>query len=270
MRITTLEYHDVVDGGAWDKTGFPGAAADSYKLSVTAFERHMDAVNAAGAHCEADVVTLLGEQGPVQPKPVLLTFDDGGVSAITTIAPVLESRGWRGHFFVATDYIGSSGFLARTQLRELRQRGHIVGTHSCSHPLRMSRLSDAELSREWNESIARLADILGEPIVVGSVPGGALSDSVVSAAAKAGIRALFTSEPVVRTKCIGECTVVGRFTIRDNTTSEIVGRIAAGNPLPRMRQWARWNALKVAKATGGPSYLVLRGWMMARRHRVAE
>ena len=270
MRITTLEYHDVVNGEAWDNTGFPGAAANSYKLSVTAFERHMNAVGAARAHGETDVLTLLGEQRPVPPKPVLLTFDDGGVSAITTIAPLLERRGWRGHFFIATDYIGSPGFLARAQLRELRQRGHIVGTHSCSHPLRMSRLSDADLSREWNESVARLSDILGEPILVGSVPGGALSESVVSAAAKAGLRALFTSEPVVRTKRIAECTVVGRFTIRDNTTAETVGTIAAGNPLPRMRQWARWNALKVAKATGGPSYLVLRAWFMARRHRVAE
>lgn len=270
MRITALEYHDVVDGDAWDQTGFPGAAANSYKLPVTAFERHMDAVGAAMGQCETDVLSLLAERALVPPRPVLLTFDDGGVSAITAIAARLERRGWRGHFFIATDCIGSPGFLTRAQLRELRRRGHIVGSHSCSHPLRMSQLSDAQLSREWTESVARLSDILGESILVGSVPGGALSDSVVSAAAKAGLRALFTSEPVVRTKRIGECVVVGRFTIRDNTTAEIVGRIAAGNPLPRMRQWARWNALKVAKATAGPSYLVLRGWLMARRHRVAE
>jgi len=32
----------------------------------------------------------------------LLTFDDGGESAATCIADLLEKHGWRGHFFVTT------------------------------------------------------------------------------------------------------------------------------------------------------------------------
>jgi peptidoglycan/xylan/chitin deacetylase (PgdA/CDA1 family) len=65
----------------------------------------------------------------LDPMPYLLfTFDDGGVSFLDLIAPALERHGWRGLFFIATNWIGSPGFLKASQIAELRQRGHHIGT----------------------------------------------------------------------------------------------------------------------------------------------
>jgi peptidoglycan/xylan/chitin deacetylase (PgdA/CDA1 family) len=261
MRVITLEYHDVVSTGAWDQSGFPGAAANSYKLSAAAFEQHLNAISRLPLIAGRSIADVLTDPTFQSRDEILFTFDDGGACALTEIAPRLERRGWCGHFFVTTDQIGTPGFLTAHQLRELRARGHIVGTHSRSHPLRMSELTDDELEQEWRGSLETLSQILGEPVTIGSLPGGALSRTVAAAAERAGLRALFTSEPVVRTSAIGSCILIGRFTVRKNTSAALAAAVARGAPLPWMRQWAWWNMLKVAKAAGGPSYLMLRRWL---------
>ena len=257
MRVVALEYHDIIECQAWDSSGFLGASARSYKLSSSAFESHLDTIVRATRHPTG---VLVGDS--VAPDSLLFTFDDGGKSALTAIAPQLERYGWWGHFFIATDYIGRSGFLTATNLRELRDRGHCIGTHSCSHPLRMSELSEAKLSHDWRASLDRLSDILGERVTVGSIPGGALSSRVARSAEGAGLRFLFTSEPVPRLWNHGHCSLIGRYTMRDDTQPEIAYAVTVGSRWPWMRQWVRWNALKVAKAASGPAYLTLRRWIL--------
>src|SRR5207247_10334893 len=144
-----------------------GADSAIYKLSRETFQNHLNAVAKAN------------------PGP-LLTFDDGGVSAYSHIADELEERGWRGYFFIATNWIGKPGFLTSSQIREIRARGHIIGSHSCSHPARMSHHTLGDIIHEWSRSSAVLADILGQQILTASVPGGYYSEKVARAAAIAG------------------------------------------------------------------------------------
>ena len=133
MQALAIMYHDVVENGDFESSGFPGEGAHVYKLRRQDFERHLEAI--AGA------TTAVGTVSQLDGRPVLLTFDDGGSSFHHPIADLLEGRGWRGHFFITTDRIGSPGFLTEAQLRELHRRGHIIGSHSCSHPTRMAALS---------------------------------------------------------------------------------------------------------------------------------
>src|SRR5437867_8744422 len=126
-------YHDVVPEGEDDASGFPGPGAAVYKLHRGEFEKHIAAIHAAG--CVVESLDGLGNWG--QRRPLFLTFDDGGVSAVSPIADVLEGFGWRGHFFVTTGCIGQPAFLSTEQIRDLRKRGHVIGSHSCSHPTRM-------------------------------------------------------------------------------------------------------------------------------------
>src|SRR5437879_9095462 len=123
------------------------------------------------------------------------TCNDGRVSAPTAIAWIQDRYGWRAHFLITTDYIGKPAFLNEDQIRALRKSGHVIGTHSGSHPRRMSALGWEELLEEWSRSTKTLSDVLGEPVTVASVPGGCYSRRVAAAAAASGIKALFTSEP---------------------------------------------------------------------------
>ena len=154
--MTALMYHDIVADDGWDASGFPGADAALYKISVPRFDAHLSALDA-----------IAGEQ-------LDLTFDDGGASAVLA-ADALERHGCRGWFFITANYVGTPGFVDKGSLRDLHRRGHVVGSHSCSHPLRMAHCGDAQLQEEWTCSRSILSDVIGDEVFAASVPGGDFS-----------------------------------------------------------------------------------------------
>lgn len=256
-------YHDVVSGESWDESGFPGADSARYKLSLQRFREHLHAIRDAAA-----VPPTIWDRAALEQAssgiPLLITFDDGGISSVRPIADELEELGWRGHFFVTTDFIGKPGFVDAGAVRELVERGHCVGSHSCSHPTRIAACSDDELRREWRYSTRRLADALGRPIDVASVPGGYYSTRVAEFAEAAGIRALFTSEPTEAVSYVGRCALLGRYTIMRSTPARVAAGLAGGNWRRVTRQTAMWTAKKAAKKLGGPLYLKFRALALGR------
>jgi peptidoglycan/xylan/chitin deacetylase (PgdA/CDA1 family) len=255
-------YHDVIVGGEADASGFPGADAALYKLEREQFSKHLSAIDEAVTDKPARVLELASERKGR--PPLLLTFDDGGRSAYTLIAPLLEEHGWRGHFLVTTDYIDAPSFLTRDQIRELHRRGHVIGTHSSTHPVRMSYCSPEQIAREWRTSVETLSGILGEPVKVASVPGGHYSKRVAEAASAAGIGALFTSEPVMTCRSVDGCLVLGRYTVQRWLSPKGAAELARGKVSPRLRQLLFWNAKKVTKTLGGEYYLKLRKSLLGR------
>jgi peptidoglycan/xylan/chitin deacetylase (PgdA/CDA1 family) len=259
-RVPTLLYHDVVADERWTGSGFPGGDAAIYKLDSDAFTAHVGRLHASGL--EAPLLTAPISGGG---RRFVITFDDGGVSAITTIAPTIERFGWRGYFFMTTGWLGAAGFLDRTQLRELRARGHVIGSHSETHPLRMSSCTPRQLRHEWTSSAERLADVLGERPATASIPGGAYSYAVAEAAGRAGIKLLFTSEPTARSWDVGDVTCLGRFTVWRGMTPDRAVALARGHGIETVRQRLAWDSKKVAKAVLGPTYQKLREQLLASR-----
>ncbi|HEV3331185.1 MAG TPA: polysaccharide deacetylase family protein [Bryobacteraceae bacterium] len=238
MKALALMYHDVVENGNFAASGFPGPGADRYKLDRLEFVRHLRAIKEA-----------VGNQ------PVLLTFDDGGVSAHERIAGMLEEFGWRGHFFVTTDWIGRPGFLNTLQIQELDRHGHTVGSHSATHPVRMSQIPWDQMLSEWRDSRAQLENIVGHPVECGSVPGGYYSRKVAQAAEQSGIRTLFTSEPTARIQMVDSCQVLGRYVVLQGMGPEWSAGFASGRTLPRLRQALLWKTKQTAKVLSGGLYL---------------
>ena len=265
MRAVSIMYHDVLgEGEPFDASGFPGADADLYKVTREDFEAHLCALAGALADGVTDVLHIEDLQRGAE--PVLLTFDDGGRGALLA-ADLLEERGWRGHFLVATDFIGHSTFLKRGEIRWLHERGHVIGSHSASHPLRMASLPMLKVREEWKRSVGELSSIIGERVRVASIPGGQYSRRVAEEAAGAGIEYLFTSEPVTRTWSVNGCMVLGRYTVQRRTAAQTVARIAQGEQLPRLSQYALWNLKKGLKRFGGDAYLRIRQKILGRRAR---
>ncbi|MGA2002258.1 MAG: polysaccharide deacetylase family protein [Terriglobales bacterium] len=130
-------------------------------------------------------------------KPaVLFTFDDGRESNYHVAAPILESFGARGIFFIAPQFIGLRSKEAKNfyyskidirncgrpgmtdtagateevwtpmtpqQLADLTRRGHWIGNHSFSHS-RLAGLSASDLQREVRESREQIAAWTGKPV----------------------------------------------------------------------------------------------------------
>ena len=246
MLIRSHLYHDVVDDGAPAGSGFGGGDAAIYKLTRPAFDAHLDRLSTL--RLAPALITAAPGSG------WMITFDDGGASALDAIAPALERRGWRGHFFMTTGWLGAPGFLTSEALRELAARGHIVGSHSKSHPLAMASLSRDELRREWQDSVEALADVLGTRPVVASIPGGAYGALVAATAGEAGIRLLFTSEPTSKSWRVGSVTCFGRYAVQRDMTPDIALQFASGHGFAPVRQRIAWDAKKVIKWTCGRAY----------------
>jgi peptidoglycan/xylan/chitin deacetylase (PgdA/CDA1 family) len=263
MRTTVLLFHDVVPEGRFDLSGFQSPDANIYKMDCTAFETHLAMID----KCILEPPGLVFDQRSKAGRRLLITFDDGGVSAATFIADMLAARRWLGHFLVTTDFIGTPGFVHASQIRELHSRGHVIGSHSCSHPLRMAACSMAQLDREWRESVARLQDILGTTVEVASIPGGYYGTNVAAAAAAAGIRHLFTSEPVTSVRTVDGCCIYGRFSVKQAVRPQWVGSIIMGDIWPRLQSVAFWNAKKILKKAAGEAWIESRRRIIAARSR---
>ncbi|MGB9196422.1 MAG: polysaccharide deacetylase family protein [Terriglobales bacterium] len=120
-----------------------------------------------------------------RPK-LLLTFDDGCLDNYELVAPLLESRGVRGLFFVCPGFGGldrQASFtlmerssvllrektrdsswqrLSREQIVDLDQRGHGIGSHTMTHtPL--AKIDEPHALREVEHSAETLASWLRHP-----------------------------------------------------------------------------------------------------------
>jgi peptidoglycan/xylan/chitin deacetylase (PgdA/CDA1 family) len=254
-------YHDVVNAHDPDGSGFPGAAAATYKVDTDLFERHLEAIERrAGA--PAAQALFPEPAGTPASDGWLLTFDDGGASAITQVADRLEARRWRGTFFVTTDRVGTPGFLTAAQVRELATRGHVIGSHSRSHPRRMSACARGDVRSEWRESVAVLAEMTGVPVVHASVPNGEFNRMVGEEASAAGIRVLFTSNPTRSRFLLDGCLVVGRYNVRATSSPDWVAAVAAGDRGTLYAQWMGWKLKGIAKGIARNRYQWLRErWM---------
>lgn len=250
MKTHVLMYHDVVSGEP-DASGFPGAGPARFKLPWETFIEHLDRIGDAVAAPPVVADELVTAQAGE--RSWSLTFDDGGSSA-PAVGEELARRGWRAHFFVVTGLIGKRAFVDGGAIRELHAMGHVVGSHSASHPDRMSSFAPAELLQEWSASVGALSDLLGEQVRAASVPGGFYTRAVAVAAAEAGIVTLFTSEPVRSPRSVGACLVVGRLSVREDTSAATVARAASGMPGPWLRQLTGWNSRKPLKKVLGGRY----------------
>ncbi len=227
LEIAAFLYHDVVDHPR--DSGFQRTAAIQYKHTPAAFEDHLDHIASSRMLPELTPEIDFGKAG----RHLILTFDDGGKSA-SHISEVLVARGWKGHFLVTTGLIGTRGFLGVNEIRAIRRCGHVVGSHSHTHPDIFRAQPLEKMVEEWRTSCDRISQILSEPCVTASVPGGDISRRVFESANKAGIRYLFTSEPTLKPQRVGDSWILGRACPKADTSVLLVERMAQFN-------WWSWN-----------------------------
>src|ERR1700735_2211479 len=225
-RIATFLYHDISDNPA--ESGFQRRSARPYKQTRKVFAAHMDRIAATG-FTPGSVLDLNFQQPG---KHLLITFDDGGKGALHA-ADELNRRGWEGDFFITTSLLATSTFLDAGATRYLHSCGHVIGSHSHTHPDIFKALSFGRMVDEWRASCDILAGILGVPCVTASVPGGDVSRRVFQSAEVAGIRFLFTSDPFLTPKKEGLWHIFGRVCPKADAPLDDIEQLA------RFRSWTR-------------------------------
>ena len=253
-EVASFAFHEVTERPR--ETGFQRPGAVPFTLTPQAFERHLDQIG--GSPSPPARVTSIDLAAPG--RHLLLTFDDGGRSALDS-ADALSRRGWVGHFFIVTDRIGSRTFLSAENIRYLHSCGHLIGSHSHSHPNIFRELSEARMAAEWRASADSLSGLLGVACEAASVPGGEISQAVLESAATAGFRFLFTVEPEVRPGSVGGCRILGRYLVKAGTPPSRVAQLA------RFQGWNGAMAVRRLKAVARRSLPPLYRYIVARRTR---
>lgn len=240
MGLISLMYHDIA----------PDATTRRYAFARRDFVEHLRAL--AGLGLGAPSVPGAGGE----PGRYALTFDDGH-EGCAAAAEDLQERGWKASFFVISGFVGKPGFLDRAGVRRLADMGHAIGTHTVDHRPLPSR-DYADILDQWTRSKAELEDITGREILSASVPGGYYDARVARAADAAGLKRLFTSEPVREGRTVGGCRVLGRFALYNGTSAGTVARIASGSRAMRLRQYAEWSLKQAARSIAPGPYMAFR------------
>lgn len=228
-----LMFHDVTSE-FYPFSGFQTIGASEYEISENKF------------------VEILELESTI-PRNIIFTFDDGGSSFYNVIAPLLERFNKRGVFFISTNFIGKEGFLTMEQIKSLHSRGHLIASHSHTHPDNISKLSEDEILNEWINSRKILENIVGEEIRRASIPQGAVSKKVLKLLNKAGYTEIWTSIPSTTINNFEEMDVYGRYAVTNNMDIVQIDKILSSESF-RKSLYIRYWILNFCKIILGSNY----------------
>lgn len=132
-------------------------------------------------------------------RPVVLTFDDGYISAYTAALPLLQQYGMTATFFIITDLVGQAGYVSWEQVAELAAAGMEIGAHTITHP-DLRNLTGVGLTREVAGPQQMMTDKLGHRIDFFAYPAGAYNTETVAVVSEHYVGAV-TTHPGAATPC---------------------------------------------------------------------
>lgn len=152
-----LYYHRVeaipVAWPTWTKAR--QAAFIDYDVLPTAFGAQLDwlAANGYTTILPGDLAAHWDNGVPLPLKPVILTFDDGWHDWLTTVLPMLQTRGMRAEFYLTLAAIGD-GNISWPEVQALADAGQGIGAHDVHH-VQLAQLGrgkpDAAPATMWSE-----------------------------------------------------------------------------------------------------------------------
>jgi peptidoglycan/xylan/chitin deacetylase (PgdA/CDA1 family) len=165
-------------------------------------------------------------------KFVRVTIDDGGGSSIE-IARHLEKKNIKAYFFIPTKFIGNKGFLDKDEIKEINDMGHIIGSHSHSHPNPFCELTKNMIHLEVAKSKQILEQILGKDVDTFSVPGGEIrKDTLITLCDEIlELKEIYISTPYQGTYFLNskiKQKIFGRLCIEKNMPYNTVSNYMAG------------------------------------------
>ncbi len=92
--------------------------------------------------------------------PCVISFDDGWGDNYWNAFPLLKAYKLPAHVFLATEMIGSPGYLNWDQVREMERGGIIMGSHTATHAV-LTALDEEQVRRELTSSKETIESQLG-------------------------------------------------------------------------------------------------------------
>ena len=175
-------------------------------VSTEAFSEQMAWLMANNYHVIplADLVTLLKNKINLQPKTVVITFDDGYLSVYENAWPILKSFGYPFSVFLYTEGLekGYANYMTWDQVMEMQNTGVDFEDHSYGHHHMAFKPADLDeigyrawISGDMAHSMTVLSRRLGSTPRFFALPYGDYNAIVLDEAKKMGYQAVLTQDP---------------------------------------------------------------------------
>jgi len=140
-------------------------------VSAALFRRQLAELKAAGFRNGS----LRDCSGPVKPRQIVLTFDDGYVNVLQHTIGALAQTHFNAIQFLPVNFLGKSNewdvafgeasepIMDASQVRDWLAAGHDIGSHTLTHPF-LTRLEADQAREEIVASKKKLEDLFGRPI----------------------------------------------------------------------------------------------------------
>jgi len=148
--------------------------------------------------------------GPVKPRQIALTFDDGYVNVLENAVEALAQTQFKAIQFLPVNFLGKSNewdvalgeasepIMDASQVRDWLAAGHDIGSHTLTHPF-LTRLAPEQAREEIFASKKKLEDLFGRPLEHFCYPYGNWNSDVRSWVMAAGYRTASTTDYGINT-----------------------------------------------------------------------
>lgn len=126
-------------------------------------------------------------------KSVILTFDDGYRDAYTEAFPILKKYGFKGVFYIITDYVEKPEHASWNELKQMKQEGMIIGSHTVSHP-DLTKQYQNGLVKQLKESKITLEETLAIQVSDFCYPAGKFDEDVIAVLKETGYQTATTTQ----------------------------------------------------------------------------
>ena len=133
------------------------------------------------------------KDGPVPPKPIVISFDDGYRADYTEALPTLADHDWPGVLNLKLGAL-EDGELTEQMIEEMLSAGWELASHTISHP-DLTTVEGASLTEEVTGSRQMLQDEFGVPVNFFCYPSGRFDPRVVREVRDAGYLGATTTLP---------------------------------------------------------------------------
>jgi peptidoglycan/xylan/chitin deacetylase (PgdA/CDA1 family) len=187
QEVPILCYHQIRDWRPSDSK-----VARDYIVPPAVFHQQIKMLADSGYH------TILPDQlfaylttGAALPsKPVLLTFDDTDMDQYTVAFPEMNKYGFKGVFFVMTVSIGRPNYMTREQLKDLSDKGNVIGSHTWDHH-NVKKYQGNDWVTQIEKPTKQLEAITGKPIKYFAYPFGLWNPEAIPQLKQRGMIAAF-------------------------------------------------------------------------------
>ena len=182
--------------------------------------------------------------GPLPSKPMVLTFDDAYVDFLENAVPVLLAHGYPATVYAVSSLLGRTSqwdagvgpepapLMTAVQLREVKDLGFTVGSHSKSH-LRLTEQTPDVVNSELCDSKVALENVLGISVQHLCYPYGSHNLQTLEASANAGYLSATTCQRAAATPADDVLSLPRKAVSRGDTMLGVWWKLAYKD-LPKM------------------------------------